>query len=107
MNRNEFSVATRKTANERAGDNCENCGTVFTAANPRNHDHDLPDDLGGDNSIENCVVLCLACHKLKTKTQDRPRIDKARRLRNKALGLTETKRKWPSKNFRGEINWNR
>ena len=107
MSRSEFPVSVRKQAKERAGDNCEDCGSVFSASNPVNYDHDLPDNLGGGNSLENCVVLCLACHKLKTKTEDRPRIDKANRLRNKALGLTEAKPKWPSRTFSGEVKWNR
>ena len=106
MSRSEFSVATKKAAKERAGDNCEDCGAVFSASNPCEYDHDLPDDLGGDNSIENCVVLCRACHRAKTKT-DRARIDKARRLRLKAQGLTKIKRKWPTRKFDGTINWNR
>ena len=105
MSRSEFSVSTKKAAKERAGDNCENCGALFSAANPCEYDHDLPDGLGGDNSIENCVVPCRACHKLKTKTEDRPRIDKASRIRDKRHGLTEAKRKWPSKKFNGEVKW--
>lgn len=109
MARSNFSVKTKKAAAERASGHCENkqCGLPFSASNPAEFDHELPDGLGGDNSLENCVVLCRACHKAKTVSEDRPKIDKATRLRNKRLGLQPAKRKWPSRPFPKFNNWNR
>ncbi len=100
MSRSEFSVATKKAAKERAGENCENCGAVFSASNPPNFDHEIPDGLGGDNTIDNCRVLGgKCCHEEKTHKVDRPMMAKADRLYKKNNGLTKAKRKWPSRPF--------
>lgn len=108
MSRSEFTVTTKKAAKERAGDFCEDCGAPFSAANPPEYDHDIPDGLGGDNSLENCVVRgAKCCHVRKTHEVDRPMMAKADRLRKKRLNQTPAKRKWPSKRFNGEIRWNR
>jgi 5-methylcytosine-specific restriction endonuclease McrA len=58
------------------------------------YDHDNPDALTGEPTLENCRVLCAGCHKHKTKT-DRARITKAHRLARKAAGITARKAKIP------------
>ena len=106
MSRQEFSVKTKKAAWKRCGGICE-CGCEQEIIGTPEYDHDLPDGLGGDNSLENCRVLMGKHHSKKTHEVDRPMMAKADRLRNKRLGITPEKHKWPSKNFRGVVNWNR
>jgi 5-methylcytosine-specific restriction endonuclease McrA len=71
---------------ERAGGHCEKC-TARLYAGKFHYDHVLPDWLGGTPTLENCAVLCVACHGEKTTQEDRPRIDKAKRQRAKHLGV--------------------
>ena len=96
MSRSEFSVKTRKAAWERCDGICE-CGCNLPIVGRPEYDHRLACGLGGDNSLENCVVLSVKCHKIKTHTEDRPRMAKADRLYKKANGLMPQKRKWPSR----------
>jgi len=85
MARTEFSKKTKLAAFERANGHCERCGNkILTHAE---YDHRLPDYLGGDNDLANCVCLCPKCHGRKTKEQDRPAIDKTRRTLEKRAGL--------------------
>ena len=104
MSRKEFSVKTKKAAWKRCNGICE-CGCGQKITGRAEFDHILADGLGGDNSLENCKVLSVKCHKLKTHTEDRPMMAKADRLRAKRLGIAPAKRKWPTKKFNGEINW--
>jgi hypothetical protein len=48
--------------------------------------------LGGSPTIENCAVLCTACHGAKTTRQDVPQIAKMKRQRQAHIGA-----KGPSK----------
>lgn len=85
MARSEFSKKTKLAAFERAKGHCENCGAkILTAAE---YDHRIPDYLGGSNELENCVCLCPKCHRRKTTEQDRPAIDKSRRITEKRAGV--------------------
>lgn len=82
MSRSEFPVSVRKAAWERAGGICEcGCGQPFTD-HPKerpHYDHVLPDFLGGVNDLENCEVVRICCHQVKTYGKDMPQIIKARR----------------------------
>ena len=106
MSRTEFSVATRKAANARATDEdgnlrCEECGCIIGNGMTVNHDHILPDALGGRADLDNCQVLCVPCHRHKTKTQDRPPIYKADRIQNKRLGVEGKSRPIPGTHASG------
>lgn len=91
MARREFSRRVKAEAFLRADGRCE--GTRADGKPCRVHlsfgkyayDHDLPDWLGGEPTLENCRVICLACHAEKTKG-DRARIDKAKRQRDYHIG---------------------
>lgn len=76
MRRREFSVSVRKQAAARAKGHCEACGKKL-AVGEFHYDHDTPDGLGGEPTLENCKVLCLPCHKVKTIEHDNPRMQKA------------------------------
>ena len=90
--RSEFSKSTMFAAYDRSNGNCEMCGVPFAGRSPQ-YDHRLPDYLGGDNSLDNCACICVKCHKTKTSDEDRPRIDKTRRLLEKKAGVRR-KRRW-------------
>lgn len=96
MPRLEFSRATRREALRRSGQRCEASGDRY--GYPEGHrcnadlsygvefDHDLPAELGGDNSLENCRAICKRCHKTKTAGDIR-QIRKADRQRDKHRGV--------------------
>lgn len=83
MTRTEFPPAVRRAAWTRCGGFCEgeDCGAKLWT--PKfEYDHVLACALGGDNSLENCAVLCLPCHKAKTGQHDIKRTSKANRQRS-------------------------
>ena len=68
------------------------------------YDHALPVELGGESTLENCQVLCVRCHKLKTG-EDIRGIRKAGRQRDKANGSKRTKQPMRSKPPGMKYNW--
>lgn len=85
--RREFPAKVKLAAWERSGGHCEGC--LARIVGRAEYDHVLPDWLGGEPTAENCRVLCSKCHRLKTSTEDVPRIAKTKRLERKAIGA------WP------------
>lgn len=83
--RREFPKSVRLAAFARANGHCEDCTAKIGVGNVE-YDHRIPDALGGEPTLENCVVLCRACHKRKSTTQDVPRIAKAKRQHEKHIG---------------------
>ena len=88
MNRQEFTAKTKAQAFARANGCCEgdNCGARLTPGKFR-YDHRVPCQMGGDNSLENCTVLCLACDLGQKTPQDLRDIAKAKRIERKHLGI--------------------
>ncbi len=91
--RREFSDKVKAAAFLRAKGHCEgkDCGARLTYGK-YHYDHDLPDDLGGEPTLDNCRVLCVACHKEKTRSEDMPRIAKGRRIRKAEMGIKKRSR---------------
>lgn len=92
--RSEFSKATKKQAYERCKDQfgiprCENCSAPLRPGQFE-YDHKTEDFFDGGNELENCLVLCKTCHKLKTGER-RPVIDKTRRQSEKHTGAKKSK----------------
>ncbi|MBA4220200.1 MAG: endonuclease [Methylobacterium sp.] len=85
MTRREFPNKVKAAAFQRANGQCEVCGARLTVGKFR-YDHRLPDALGGEPTLDNCVVQCLPCDKPKT-ADDVRRIRKADRQRNHHLGI--------------------
>lgn len=83
--RREFSKGVRAKAADRSKGLCEGCGVKLPVGG-YHYDHDVPDGLGGEPTLENCRVLCLPCHKVKTIEHDNPRMQKADRQR-KSIAL--------------------
>lgn len=102
MNRREFPPKVKVAAFERAGSFCEGCtGRLYPGK--FDYDHIQPAAFGGEPTLENCKVLCVACHSEKTGTQDIPAIAKSNRVRRRHVGIKKqrTIRAW--RNMRGEI----
>lgn len=93
--RREFSKAVKLAAWERCGGFCEGCGAKLFPGRFQ-YDHDTPDAMGGEPTLDNCKVLCsggrATCHGLKTAEVDAPRIAKTNRQRAKHLGAVSPKR---------------
>ncbi|MGQ3671836.1 HNH endonuclease [Xanthobacter sp. TB0136] len=47
--------------------------------------------LGGEPTLDNCQVLCRACHGEKTFKKDVPTIAKAKRIRDRNIGIKRRK----------------
>lgn len=89
--RHEFSLKVKTAASIRAAGSCEECGRrLFTG--DWHYDHDIPDALGGEPTIQNCRVLCRSCHVVKTTKADIPRIAKANRNYRKAHNIRKQSR---------------
>jgi 5-methylcytosine-specific restriction endonuclease McrA len=112
MTRREFSRKTKREALKRPDLLCE-------AARPRygfeegqrcncnlslgvQFDHNVPDQLGGDNSLENCMAVCIQCHKHKTRN-DVQQIRKSDRQRDKHNGVVRPKGKIQSRGFARKV----
>lgn len=104
MSRKEFPKSVKKAAFLRCSQpdgipKCEECGMPLKAGRFQ-YDHDKADGLGGDNTLENCVVLCsgskTSCHSLKTEQHDKPLMQKADNMRDAHFGFTRKKVKIPS-----------
>jgi 5-methylcytosine-specific restriction protein A len=76
--RREFSATVKAAAFTRAKGLCGECHQPLQPGRV-DYDHILPCALGGKAELANCRPLCTACHKLKTSTEDVPRIRKADR----------------------------
>lgn len=96
--RREFPTKIRVAAFERAVGRCETCtGELYTGK--FHYDHRIPDALGGEPTLENCVVLCVNCHRGKTAADDIPRIAKTYRIRQKHLNARAKRYQWPKRGF--------
>lgn len=101
--RREFSAKVLVAAFERAKDHCEGCG-AFLFAGKFAYDHVIPDALGGEPTLSNCQVLCVACHGAKTAGADVPRIAKARRQHIKHIGAKKPSGWLASRLWKRKVN---
>lgn len=81
----EFSTKVRVAAFQRAGGRCEKC-KVRLVPGKTEYDHVIPQEFDGPSTLENCQVICSACHDAKTFKQDIPAIAKSNRIRAKHIG---------------------
>lgn len=100
--RREFTAKVMVAAFERCKGRCESCG-VRLSAGRINYDHVIPDAMGGQPLLENCAVLCAACHGVKTRTLDVPAIAKVKRIRAKHIGAKKPSA-WPTSKWRRKVN---
>jgi 5-methylcytosine-specific restriction endonuclease McrA len=83
--RAEFPKSVRRAAFVRAEGKCELCGCGLKYGEAEFH-HKVEAFLGGEATLENCVVLDRHCHALATKER-RPEIDKTRRISDKRMNI--------------------
>lgn len=104
MSRREFSKSVMRDAFMRCNGFCEGegCG-VKLALGDYHYDHVIPDALGGDPTLDNCQVLCRACHKEKTSRQDIPRIAKTKRIRDREKGIRKPRAMTRWRRFDGSV----
>lgn len=100
MSRFEFTNATKRDAFVRAKGKCEGCGFKLRSGEAH-YDHIVAEWLTRDNSLENCQVLCIPCHKAKTAKRDVPMIAKTKRVRDREQGIGKPKRKMAYRLFDG------
>jgi len=62
--RPEFPSDVKKKVMERSGNRCERCYIDFDGDFKGVFHHIIPVVFGGDNSIENCSLLCDTCHQV-------------------------------------------
>jgi 5-methylcytosine-specific restriction enzyme A len=98
MSRKEFPAKVKVAAYARSQGHCEGCGVVLSVGK-FHYDHELPDALGGEPTLENCKVLCTPCHTEKTSKEDVPRIRRADRQRRIHIGAKTPKKKIQSGGF--------
>ncbi|KKX25338.1 HNH endonuclease signature motif containing protein [Rhizobium sp. LC145] len=108
MSRREFSRKTKQEALKRSGYRCEASGPRYGFSEGQRcncdlslgvqFDHNVPDQLGGDNSLENCMAVCIQCHRHKTRNDVR-QIRKSDRQRDKARGVVRPAGKIKSAGF--------
>ena len=99
--RREFPARVKIAAWERSHGHCESC-TRKLFPGDINYDHDNPDGLTGEPTLDNCKVLCRACHSLKTK-DDVSRISKAKRVEKRHRGIRKPRRITRWRRFDGSI----
>lgn len=73
--RRTFSTKVKLAAFQRAAGRCEKC-TSRLSVGKFQFDHVIADAMGGEPTLKNCEVLCLACHGEKTAGSDIPAIAK-------------------------------
>lgn len=95
MRAHEFKAKVKVAAFERAKKRCQECGAGPLGPGNVEFDHDIPVALGGESSLDNCVVRCKTCHDTKTRTKDVPRIAKAKRQEKMNLGAKVSKNPMP------------
>lgn len=74
---------------------CAKCGLEAT---PGEYDHTIPIVLGGENRESNLQLLCVPCHKIKTKLDVKIKA-KVARVRKKRLGITKSRQQIKSRGF--------
>lgn len=89
--RQEFSKAVKLAAWKRCHGICEGC-TAFLYVGKYDYDHIKPAAFGGEATVDNCQVLCVACHGRKTGQHDVPAIAKSNRVRKRHLGIRKPSR---------------
>ena len=89
--REEFPRDVKEQAWDRCGGRCE-CGCLLMIQGRPHYDHHpVPAALGGPGTLENCRVLDPKHHKQITDQHDIPAIAKTHRIRDKRIGLRQTR----------------
>ena len=88
--RTEFSAKVKTDALKRCDGKCEGCGAIL-GLKAKHFDHIIADGLTGEATLENCQVLCVPCHKGKTR-EDVSAIAEAKRRERRHNGIRKKSR---------------
>ena len=88
--RQEFSKAVKLAAFQRCKGFCEECTALLFPTKTEYH-HDKEDTFDGEPTLENCKVLCTACHSRITRRRAAV-IAKSSRQRANHLGISSKSR---------------
>ncbi len=104
MSRREFTKPIMRDAFARCGGFCEgdNCRTKLMHGD-YHYDHIIPDALGGEPTLDNCQLLCRACHAEKTGKRDIPRIAKTKRISDREKGIRKPRKITRWRRFDGSV----
>lgn len=91
--RREFPAKIMVAAFERAAGRCEKC-TARLMAGKFQYDHVIADALGGEPTLENCAVLCSACHAPKSAV-DTTKAAKVKRTTRKLVAGIRKRSSFP------------
>jgi hypothetical protein len=95
--RREFPAKVKLAAWTRCNGNCDGCGRKIVGL--PEYDHDKPDGLGGEPTLENCKVLCGMCHRIKTHGHDMPIMQSADNQKKSAANIKRPRKKIQSRPF--------
>jgi 5-methylcytosine-specific restriction enzyme A len=105
----EFSVKTKRERLKQSGGFCEAQGSIYGLGSDSRcgaslsrgveFDHAVALSIGGNNSLENCRAVCIACHRFKTAKHDLPRAAKTKRQSDKSKGIRRPKGSIKSREF--------
>jgi len=102
MSRREFTDKTKFAAWQRCGGHCEIMWCKAKLAPGRfTYDHRIPDQLGGDPSLDNCQVICRECDRDKTG-RDATDIARAKRRERKHAGIRKSRSITRWRRFNGD-----
>lgn len=91
--RKEFTSRTKIKAFEATGGRCNRCTRkVGLGGEPAEYHHKVTCEDGGDNSLDNCEVLCAACHSHQTHKIEAPAKAEGRRHTAKRAGVKKKTR---------------
>jgi 5-methylcytosine-specific restriction protein A len=100
--RKNFTAKVKWEAWQRCKGKCEKCLSRLTPGRFQ-YDHVIPDGLGGLPTLDNCEVLCSACHDPKTREKDVPAIAKSKRIRRREAGIKKDRKITKWRRFNGSI----
>ena len=105
--RSEFAKPTKRAALRRAKGLCEACGLAYGFKRGQRCNAPLSYGVefdhypiraadGGSSALENCVAVCIRCHRWKTHKIDLPEIAKGKRVADKFSGVSKAKSSFPT-----------
>lgn len=100
--RQEFKPKIKIAAFQRAEGRCERCRALLCPGKFR-YNHRIPDQLGGEPTLENCEVLCLGCDSEQTYKIDIPAIAKSKRVRARHAGVRKPRTIMTWRRFDGSV----
>jgi 5-methylcytosine-specific restriction enzyme A len=107
MKRAEFSKVTKREALQRSGGLCEAIGTVYGLEPGRRCNAPLSYGVefdhypvrasdGGSGGLDNCLAVCIRCHRWKTHRHDAPDRAKEQRVADRHLGIVRPGNSFPT-----------